>query len=58
MVLMMASYGARGKTADEMTAVLHFDNENIVQKNGINYLIDNFNVSNNLSFFYLFIQKF
>ncbi|XP_008544121.1 antichymotrypsin-2 [Microplitis demolitor] len=43
MVLMMASYGARGKTADEMTAVLHFDNENIVQKNGINYLIDNFN---------------
>ncbi|XP_074104401.1 antichymotrypsin-2-like isoform X1 [Cotesia typhae] len=43
MVLMMASYGARGKTAEEMTKTLHLTHENYVQKTGINFLIDNFN---------------
>ncbi|XP_008554367.1 serine protease inhibitor 3/4 isoform X2 [Microplitis demolitor] len=50
MVYMMAAYGARGKSADEMNSMLHFDTNNSTYNVGINSLITMFDTPNPIGF--------
>ncbi|KAK0173676.1 hypothetical protein PV328_006836 [Microctonus aethiopoides] len=48
MVLMMAAYGADGKTLEVMNKVLHVNNDENVQKNSIQSFISQFNAMKNV----------
>ncbi|KAK0168729.1 hypothetical protein PV327_002501 [Microctonus hyperodae] len=51
MILMMAAYGAGGKTLEEMNKVLHVSNDENVQKNGISSLISQMNAMKNVQLY-------
>lgn len=57
MVLSMASFGAGGKTEQQMRSVLHSPCNREVTKNGYQALIDTLNVSLTINFLFKLFKK-